>query len=140
MFDQGKNTKETSFISELYPEDAMTERTCEPWFAKFRGGDRSLQSIPRTGRLQTLDRQYLKATVDSDSGVTNRKFAIEFGCCLRTIFNALHDIGKMCKRGRWIPFVPTENHKIQRMVTCQSMLFMAKKANFFDSILTGDDK
>jgi hypothetical protein len=26
------------------------------------------------------------------------------------------------------------------MVTCQSMLSMAKKANFFDSILTGDEK
>ena len=35
MFDQGKNTKEaTRVISELYPEDAMTERTFKRWFAK----------------------------------------------------------------------------------------------------------
>ena len=141
MFDQGKSTKEaTRVISELYPEDAMTERTCERWFAKFREGDLSLQDLPRSGRPQILDHQSLKAAVDADSGVTSRELAIEFGCCQRTIINSLQDIGKVCKRGRWIPFKLTENHKIQRMVTCQSMLSMAKKSNFFDSILTGDEK
>ena len=141
MFDLGKSTKEaTRIISELYPEDAMTERTCVRWFAKFRKGDRSLQDLPRSGRPQIIDLQSLKAVVDADSGVTSRELSIEFGCCQGTIINALHDIGKVCKRGRWIPFKLTEKHKIQRMVTCQSMLSMAKKSNFFDSILTGDEK
>ena len=72
MFDQGKSTKEASWaISELYPEDAMTERTCEPWFAKFREGDRSLQDLPRSERPQILDRQSLKAAVNAHSGVTS---------------------------------------------------------------------
>ena len=39
-------------------------------------------------------------------------------------------------RESWIPFKLTENHKCQRMGTCQSI----KKANIFDSILTGDEK
>ena len=57
MFDQGKSTKEASkVISELCPEDAMTERTCERWFAKFGEGDRSLQYLPRRGRPQILER------------------------------------------------------------------------------------
>jgi [histone H3]-lysine36 N-dimethyltransferase SETMAR len=141
MFDQGKSTKETTqVISDLYPADAVTERNCARWFAKFRAGDRSLQDLPRSGRPQILDRQSLKAAVDADSSVTSRELAIEFGCCQKTIINGLHEIGKVCKRGRWIPFKLTENHKVQRMVTCQSMLSMAKKANFFDSILTGDEK
>ena len=141
MFDQGKSTKETTqVISDLYPADAVTERNCARWFAEFRAGDRSLQDLPRSGRPQILDRQSLKAAVDADSSVTSRELAIEFGCCQKTIINGLHEIGKVCKRGRWIPFKLTENHKVQRMVTCQSMLSMAKKANFFDSILTGDEK
>ena len=131
MFDQGKNSKEaTRVISELYPEDAMTERTCERWFAKFREGDRSIQDLPRTGHPQILDRQSLKTAIDADSGVTSRELAIEFGCCQRTIINALYDIGKVSKRRMWIPFKLTENHKIQRMITCQSMLSMAKRAKF----------
>ena len=65
MLCQVKNTKKaTRVISELYPDDAMTERTCERWFAKFRKGDRSRQDLPRTGRPQIFDRQSLKAAVD----------------------------------------------------------------------------
>ena len=118
MFDQGKSTKETTqVISDLYPLDAVTERNCARWFAKFRAGDRSLQDLPRSGRPQILDRQSLKAAVDADPSVTSRELAIEFGCCQKTIINGLHEIGKVCKRGRWIPFKLTENHKVQRMVT-----------------------
>ena len=62
MFDEGKNTKEvTRVISLSNPEDAMTQQTCEPFFAKFREGDRSLQDLPRTEPPQILDWQSLKA-------------------------------------------------------------------------------
>ena len=48
IFDQGKNSKEaTRVISELYPEDAITKRTCERWFAKFRKGHWSLSRTSR---------------------------------------------------------------------------------------------
>ena len=37
MCDQGKNTNEAMRDgSELYTDDAMTERTCERWFSNFR--------------------------------------------------------------------------------------------------------
>ena len=88
MFDQGKSTKETTqVISDLYPADAVTERNCARWFAKFRAGDRSLQNLPRSGRPQILDRQSLKAVFDADSSVTSRELAIEFECCQKTIIN-----------------------------------------------------
>ena len=71
MFDQAKNTKEaTRYLSQLYAEDAMTERTCERSFAKFKEGNRSLQDFPRTVRPQIHDHQSLKAAVDADSGET----------------------------------------------------------------------
>ncbi len=74
MFDQGKSTKEaTRVISELYPEDAMTEWTCEQWFAKFREGHGSVQDLPGSGPPQILDRQSLKAAVDADWDVTSRE-------------------------------------------------------------------
>ena len=96
MFEQVKNTKEvTRVISELFPENTMTERTCERLFAKFREGDMSLQGLPRTGRPEILDRQSLKVFLDADSGVTSRELPIEFGCYHRKIINALHDIGKL---------------------------------------------
>ena len=73
MFYQAKTTKVTSrVISKLYPEDAMTERTCKRWFSKLREGDRSLQELPRTGCPQILYRQSLNAAVDADTGMTSR--------------------------------------------------------------------
>ena len=90
MFDQGINTKEAKLvISELYPEDAVTEQTCKRWFVNIREGNRSLQDLPLTGRPQILDNQSLKAAVDADSSVTNQALTIEFGCCQRTIIFAL---------------------------------------------------
>ena len=62
------------------------------------------------------------------------KPGIEFRCCQQTIMNALHDIGKVCKPGRWISFKLTDNHMIQRIVIFQTLLSMAKKKNCFDSI------
>ena len=122
IVDQGINTKKaTRILSEVYPEDSMTERNYQRWFAKFREGDGSLQDIARTGRPLILVSQSLKAAVDADSGVTSQELAIEFGFYYRTII-ALHDIGKVCKRMRWIPFKLTANQKIQSMVSCQSML------------------
>ena len=47
IFDKGENTKEAKprWLSDLYPENAITERICERWFAKFREGDRSLRDL-----------------------------------------------------------------------------------------------
>ena len=126
MFDQ----RCRRVISELYPEDAMADRSYERLFAKFREGDRSLQDLRRTVRPQTLDRQYLKAAVDAYSSVTSRELAIVFGSYQQTLINVLHDIGKVCKRGRWNPLKLNKNHKIHIIVTCQSMLAMAKKGTF----------
>ena len=131
MFDQGKSTKDTTqVISDLYPADAVTERNCAQWFAKFRAGDRSHQDLPRSGRPQILDCQSLKAAVDADSSVTSRELAIEFGSCLKTIINGLHEIGKVCKRGRWIPFKLTENHKVQRITPVSQCSPWPRKLTF----------
>jgi [histone H3]-lysine36 N-dimethyltransferase SETMAR len=117
-------------MSDLYPADAVTERNCAQWFAKFRAGDRSHQDLPRSGRPQILDCQSLKAAVDADSSVTSRELAIEFGSCLKTIINGLHEIGKVCKRGRWIPFKLTKNHKVQRITPVSQCSPWPRKLTF----------
>ena len=48
MLEQGLIIKEAKrVISELYPEDSMTERTYQRWFSKFREGERPLQDLTR---------------------------------------------------------------------------------------------
>ena len=55
-FKKGKNATETQKkICAVYGEGAVTERTCQKWFAKFRAGDFSLDDAPRSGRPVEVD-------------------------------------------------------------------------------------
>ena len=50
-FKKGKNATDTKKkICAEYGEGAVTERTCQKWFAKFRAGAFSLDQAPRSGR------------------------------------------------------------------------------------------
>ena len=45
-FKKGKNTTETQKkICTVYREGAMTDQTCQKWFAKFRAVDFSLDNV-----------------------------------------------------------------------------------------------
>ena len=48
-FKKGKNTTEMKKkkICAVYGEGAVTDRTCQKWFAKFHAGDFSLDDAPR---------------------------------------------------------------------------------------------
>ena len=48
-FKKGKNTTEMQKkICSVYGEGAVTDQTCQKWFAKFRAGDFSLDDAPRS--------------------------------------------------------------------------------------------
>jgi histone-lysine N-methyltransferase SETMAR len=96
--------------------------------------------MQRTGRPESLDREDLKAAVDADPFLTTRELANTFDCSPSTILHGLRDIGKVNKRGRWLPHKLTENNKNQRSTTCSCLLSQAKRSGFMDSIVTGDEK
>ena len=39
----------------MYGEGAVTDRTCQKWFAKFHAGDFSLDDAPQSGRPVEVD-------------------------------------------------------------------------------------
>ena len=50
-FKKGKNASETQEkICAVYGKCAVTDRTCQKWFAKFRAGDFLLDEAPQSGR------------------------------------------------------------------------------------------
>ena len=51
-FGKGKNTTE---ICAVYGEGAVTDQTCQKWFAKFHAGDFSLDDAPQSGRPVEVD-------------------------------------------------------------------------------------
>ena len=103
-FDQGHSAAEAGRnIRNTYGEDAISDSNCRKWFARFRDGDRSLEDHEREGRPKIVDRDALKKTVDSNPFLTIRDLEEMFVCSLGTISNALEEIGKVKKLGRWVP-------------------------------------
>ena len=47
-------------ICTVYGEGAVTDRTCQKWFEKFRAGDFSLDDASWSGRLVEVDSDELE--------------------------------------------------------------------------------
>ena len=70
-FKKGKNAAETQKkICAVYGEGAVTDQTCQKWFAKFRAGDFSLDNAPRSGRPVEVDRDQIKTFIENNQRYT----------------------------------------------------------------------
>ena len=60
-FKKGKTTTEMQKkICAMYREGAVTDRTCQKWFAKFHAGDLSLDDAPQLVRPVEVDSDQIK--------------------------------------------------------------------------------
>uniref|UniRef100_A0A6P6XYY2 Histone-lysine N-methyltransferase SETMAR-like n=1 Tax=Dermatophagoides pteronyssinus TaxID=6956 RepID=A0A6P6XYY2_DERPT len=94
----GNATRATSEINDVFP-GAVTIRTCQRWFQRFKSGDLSLEDKPRTGRPQEVSNDDLLEVVEENPRVTTDELAIMFDCSNSTIFEHLKSLGKKCKAG-----------------------------------------
>ena len=70
-FKKGKNTTETQKkICAVYGEGAVTDRTCQKWFAKFHGADFSLDNASWSGRPVEVDSDQIKTLTENDQHYT----------------------------------------------------------------------
>ena len=135
----GNATRATSEINDVFP-GAVTIRTCQRWFQRFKSGDLSLEDKPRTGRPQEVSNDDLLEVVEENPRVTTDELAIMFDCSNSTIFEHLKSLGKKCKAGRWVPHTLTANNRTQRLSICTSLLLKQRREPFFDRLVTGDEK
>ena len=47
-------------------EGAVTDRTCQKWFVKFRAGDSSLDDAPGSGRAVEVDGDQIETLTEKD--------------------------------------------------------------------------
>jgi len=75
-FKKGKNAAQTcKKICPIYGEDAMKERVCQKWFARFRCEDFSVKDKPRLSWPNEIDSDKLKAVIDTNPHYTTREIA-----------------------------------------------------------------
>ncbi|EFN75091.1 Histone-lysine N-methyltransferase SETMAR, partial [Harpegnathos saltator] len=66
-FRKGKNASQAhKKLCAVYGNEALKERQCQNWFARFRSGDFSLKNAQRSGRPVEVDETHIEAIIDSD--------------------------------------------------------------------------
>ena len=75
-FKKGKNaTKTPQKICAVYGEGAVTDWTCQKWFAKFRAGGFSLNDAPRWGRPVEVDSNQIETLIENHQCSTTGEIA-----------------------------------------------------------------
>ena len=76
----------------MYGEGAVTDRTCQKWFAKFRAGDFLLDDAPRSGRPVEVDSDQMETLIENNQRYT-REIADILKISKSSVENHLHQLG-----------------------------------------------
>ena len=76
LLKKNKNTTETQKKTfAVYREGAVTDRTCQKWFAKFCAGDFSLDDAPWSGRPAEVDSDQIETLIENSQCQTMQERA-----------------------------------------------------------------
>lgn len=129
-----------TLIHSALGEHSVSLVTIKRWFAKFRGGNLSIEDEPRSGRERIVKDDELQRLLDENSAQTQEELAAVLGVTQKAISVRLHAMGKIHKEGRWVPHELSEDNKQRRYDTAVSLLSRFKKKDFLYQIVTGDEK
>ena len=77
----------------MYGEGAVTDRTCQKWFAKFRAGDFLLDNVPQSGRPVEVDSDQIETLIENNQRYTMREIADILKISVSSVKNHLHQLG-----------------------------------------------
>ena len=90
-------------ICAVYGEGAVTDRTCQKWFVKFRAGDFSLDDAPRSGRPAEVDNNQIETIIKNNQHYTTWETADVLKISKSRVENHLHQLGYVNRFDVWVP-------------------------------------
>ena len=97
-FHKGKNAPHAlKEIRSAYGEEALGERSCYYWFARFKAGDFDLNNKERSGRPLEADDDALEQLLEEDPRQSASELARELSVSKTTVLSRLHALGKVQK-------------------------------------------
>ena len=141
-FKEDKNATETQKkkICAVYGEGAVTDRTCQKWFAKFCAGDFSLDNDPWSGRPVEVDSNQIETLTENNQHYTTREIADVLRISKSSVENHLHQIGYVHHFDVWVLHKLSEKNLLDCISTCYSQLKRNENIPFLKQIVTGDEK
>ena len=77
----------------MYEEGAVTDQTCQKWFAKFCIGDFLLDYAPRSGRPIKVDSNQIEISTENHQGYTTWEIADILKISKQRFENHLYQLG-----------------------------------------------
>jgi histone-lysine N-methyltransferase SETMAR len=135
-----KATEATSNICSTMGKDALSIRTAQHWFHRFKNGNFELDNLPHTGRPLPVDMDTLKQLIEEDPRLTTRCLAERLGCSHITVETHLHELGKTWKYGVWIPHDLSPHQLQHRVDACMELMTSHRNYQWLHNLITGDEK
>ena len=130
-FKKGKNETETQEkIGTVYGEGAVTDQTCQKWFAKFCAGDFSLDDVPRSGRPVEVDSDQIETIIENNQRYTMWEIADTLKISKSSAENHLHQLGYVNHFDIWIPHKLCEKNLLDHISACDSLLKRTENVPF----------
>ena len=135
-FKKGKNATEMQKKTcAVYGEGAVTDQTCQKWFAKFCSGDFSLDDAP--GQVDQLKLIVIKTLIEKNQCYTTQKIADILKISKSSTENHLHQLGYVHHFDVWVPHKLSKKNLLDRFSTCESLLKRKKKFHFLKTNCDG---
>ncbi|XP_029641251.1 histone-lysine N-methyltransferase SETMAR-like [Octopus sinensis] len=140
-FRKGKKATETCRkLCNVYGKNAVSERVCQKWFARFRSENFSVRDAPHSGRRKEIDIDQLRAVAKQDCSLRTRQIADILNISKTSVENELHKLGYVSKLDVWVPHNFTEANLVQKVSICDTLLKKENNEPFLRRIVTGDEK
>ncbi|UYV72731.1 SETMAR [Cordylochernes scorpioides] len=127
-------------LCEAYGKHALSIKSCEYWFRRFKSGDFDTRDKERGGRPIKFEDAELEALLDEDSSQTQEELAETLGVTQQAISNRLKVMGMVQKQGNWVPYELKPGNIERRICTCELLLKGQNRKGFLHRIVTGDEK
>ncbi|UYV67982.1 SETMAR [Cordylochernes scorpioides] len=127
-------------LCEAYSKHALSIKSCEYWFLRFKSGDFDTRDKERGGRPIKFEDAELEALLDEDSSQTQEELAETLGVTQQAISNRLKVMGRGQKQGNWVPYELKPGNIERRICTCELLLKRQNRKGFLHRIVTGDEK
>jgi len=114
-FRKGKNVTQTRKKYAMYGEDAVNERVCQNWFAKFRAGDMTCEDRKRSGRLLMVDGDQIKNLIESNPHYTTWEIAEIIDISQKIVVNHLYTLGYVSRYDIWVPHNLSDENLMDRI-------------------------
>lgn len=135
-FWKGKNASQANKeLCAIYGNEALKERQCHNWFAKFCFGNFLLKHAQQSDHPVKVDESHIKAIINSYHHNTTREIAEKLNVLHTCIKNFFKQLGYVKKLNLWIPHQLQEIHLIQ----CINIFWFASEMQqnwFIMTILT----